>query len=145
MILNKHRHNEMHALHIILPFYFYYYTTPYLYFIVYMHAFSFSLYPYKLFTNFPQLSYYTTLILCYIATLPFLTPCFCCAYTTYLYNVYLFNLLCTYEFLSLLHCLSYYATHLLLHSYIYYLLFLTPSFCCAYLYNFYLSNSLCIY
>ena len=83
-----------------------------------MHAFSFLLYPYKLFTNFPQLSYYTTLILCYIATLPFLTPCFCCAYTTYLYNFYLFNLLCTYEFLSLLHCLSYYTTHLLLHSYI---------------------------
>ena len=89
-----------------------------------MYAFSFLLYPYKLFTNFPQLSYYTTLILCYIATLPFLTPCFCCAYTTYLYNVYLFNLLCTYEFLSLLYCLSYYTTHLLLHTYLFNSLFL---------------------
>ena len=108
-----------------------------------MYAFSFLLYPYKLFTNFPQLSYYTTLILCYIATLPFSTPCFCCAYNTYLYNFYLFNLLCTYEFC---HCCIVCRIIQLIYCYIaiYYLLF-NSLFCCAYLYNFYLSNSLCTY
>ena len=115
--------------------------------LLYMHAFSFLLYPYKLSTNFPQLSYYTTLILCYRATPPLFNSLF--LFTVHTLHIYIIftSLICS-VLMNFCHCCIVcriiQLSSILLHSYIL-PPFLTPCICCAYLYNVYLSNFLCTY